>query len=280
MKYFFSDPELSFNQIVFEHRNKEYGAYDLRTESNRILAKSLFLSLAVIAGISLTAVVVSPKKAVIVDDIPIIHEFTPIPDFPEAPVKPDVVKLIVKTPPPAAQNVKTFDNREITPTRNVDDSKLTQKVPDDAIAGTKNNFDAKPAPVDFKLPINTDQGSGKTQGDDKPVKNNGSEIIDGNSLSVGADFIGGIDAFRNKVLNRFDTSDFVDEGLISTTITFIVERDGTISGIKADGKNTDFNQEAIRTVMNIKGKWSPGKDKSGNAVRSYFKFPIKMKFDQ
>lgn len=67
MKQLFFDPELRFNEILFEHRNKAYGAYDLRTESNRILAKSLFLSLAVIAGVSLTAMLVSPKAAEITE---------------------------------------------------------------------------------------------------------------------------------------------------------------------------------------------------------------------
>jgi len=66
-----------------------------------------------------------------------------------------------------------------------------------------------------------------------------------------------------------------------TTITFIVEIDGTISGIKANGTDADFNSEAIRTVKAIsaKGKWIPGKNKKGESVRSYFRFPISMKFE-
>jgi protein TonB len=52
-------------------------------------------------------------------------------------------------------------------------------------------------------------------------------------VDVEANFEGGIDAFRNKVMNKFDGSGFENEGSIKTTITFIVEMDGTISGIKA-----------------------------------------------
>ncbi|RZJ50516.1 MAG: energy transducer TonB, partial [Chryseobacterium sp.] len=67
--------------------------------------------------------------------------------------------------------------------------------------------------------------------------------------------------------------------VMKTTITFIVEKDGTISGLKADGRDSDFNAEALRTIKAVKGKWIPGKNKNGDAVRSYFKFPITMKFD-
>jgi len=282
MKQLFFDPELRFNEILFEHRNKAYGAYDLRTESNRILSKSLFLSLAVIAGVSLTAMLVSPKPTEITETEGLVIEVENVdrPDIDE-PLKPEPVKPIVKPAAPVVQDIKTFDNRELTPTRNADDSKLATKIPDDAVAGVKDNLDGKVIVQDnqpvIKLPISTDTGNKTT---DLPVTKPNNEVVDGGNLSVAADFVGGINSFRNKVIDKFDTSNFENESLIATTITFIVERDGSISGIKADGQNAEFNKEAIRTIMSIKGKWSPGKDKSGNIVRSYFKFPIKMKFDQ
>jgi protein TonB len=62
-------------------------------------------------------------------------------------------------------------------------------------------------------------------------------------------------------------------------VTFIVEKDGTISGLKANGKDVEFNNEAIRTIKNVKGLWKPAKNKQGEAVRSYFKFPITMNFE-
>lgn len=282
MKQLFFDPELRFNEILFEHRNKAYGAYDLRTESNRILSKSLFLSLAVIAGVSLTAMLVSPKDKIIEQTEGVFVDIEDIyqRDIDE-PLKPEPVKPIVKPAAPVVQDIKTFDNRELTPTRNADDSKLATKIPDDAVAGVKDNLDGKVIVQDnqpvIKLPTSTDTGNKTT---DLPVTKPNNEVVDGGNLSVAADFVGGINSFRNKVIDKFDTSNFENESLIATTITFIVERDGSISGIKADGQNAEFNKEAIRTIMSIKGKWSPGKDKSGNIVRSYFKFPIKMKFDQ
>ncbi|MFC3158778.1 hypothetical protein ACFOEQ_09795 [Chryseobacterium arachidis] len=100
-------------------------------------------------------------------------------------------------------------------------------------------------------------------------------------MSAEASFNGGIESFRNKVMNTFDGSGFDSGDVMKTTITFIVEIDGTISGIKANGADADFNNEAIRTIKTIsaKGKWTPGKNKQGESVRSAFKFPISMKFD-
>lgn len=278
MKHFFSDPELSFNKIVFEHRNKEYGAYDLRTEANAILAKSLFLSLAVIAGISLTAYIISPKAQNSTTIAEPEIKLTEV-DFRD-PIKHNVVVPPANVPPPAAPNVKTFNAQLVTPTNKADDSKYQINKPVDAVAGTVDNPDGNPI-VDQKPQTNPIPNT-QTQAIQGPaiVKAKDKGIVGTDGLSVPAKFDGGIDAFRNKILNKFDTEDFQNEEFISTIVTFVVEIDGSISNIKAEGKNTDFNKEAIKTVMEVKGKWSPGIDKDGDAVRSYFKFPIKMKFDQ
>ena len=88
-----------------------------------------------------------------------------------------------------------------------------------------------------------------------------------------ADFLGGINAFRNKVNENFDTSSVESESgeVIKGTITFVVETDGTISNVKVNGANADFNKEAEKTIKKIKGKWNPAK-LQGEKVRSYFRF--------
>ena len=63
-----------------------------------------------------------------------------------------------------------------------------------------------------------------------------------------------------------------------TTVSFTVERDGSLTDVKATGSNSDFNREAERAVKAIRGKWNPGKV-DGQAVRSKFRFPITMNFE-
>ncbi|KQT16798.1 hypothetical protein ASG31_10490 [Chryseobacterium sp. Leaf404] len=278
MRQFFSDPELSFNKIVFQNRNKAYGAYDLRTEYNRILAKAFFLSLTAIAGISLTAFVINSGREAAAVPTGTVIELTHV-DY-EEPVKPDVVKPITVTPP--AQNVKTYNAQELTPTRNADDSRVKTKKPDNAVAGTVDNptgvVPTTPNPQTDVTPNNN--STAQLPKADPVVPKAKPDVVGQGGLRVAADFDGGIDAFRNKVMNKFDTESFTDEEVLSTTVTFIVEKNGTISNLKANGKNAAFNKEAIRTIMEVKGKWSPGIDMDGDIVRSYFSFPIKMKFDQ
>ena len=62
-------------------------------------------------------------------------------------------------------------------------------------------------------------------------------------------------------------------------LKFIVEIDGSISNIEVEKGIVDFpeiDKEAIRVMNSYPGKWKPGKDK-GRYVRSYYRFPIRIK---
>ena len=94
-----------------------------------------------------------------------------------------------------------------------------------------------------------------------------------------AEFPGGINSFRSKVNSSFDTSVMDgDEGTVKTEVTFVVERDGSITDVKANGSNKDFNAEAIRTVKSIKNKWAPAKI-NGQSVRYRYRMPLTMQFE-
>ena len=64
--------------------------------------------------------------------------------------------------------------------------------------------------------------------------------------------------------------------MLSTTLSFIIEPDGTMSNILAEGENQSFNKEMERTLKTIKDKWIPAEVK-GKKVRSYYKMPIRMR---
>lgn len=281
MKQHNQNQEFRFNEVLFEHRNKEYGAYVLRNESDRILTKALFIGASLMAAVSITPFVISALKPVetITDGGYVLPPPVLIPDDPVAPpVKITPVK------PETAPNTKTFDSTVPTPSSTAQDNVKKDPVPDDAVAGFKDNFKGDPvAPNTPNVPTVT-VGTGPVMTTpplviSDPVDKN--KIAESGELGVEANFAGGIDSFRNKVMNSFDSSGFESEEVVKTTVTFIVEMDGTISGVKANGTNADFNNEAMRTIKMIsnKGKWIPAKNKKGEFVRSYFKFPISMKFE-
>lgn len=281
MKHQNQNQEFRFNEVLFEHRNKEYGAYVLRNESDRILTKALFIGVSLMAAVSITPAVISAFKSDVVvnrtgDDGKRIIKVVDVQEK-----DPPVVK-ITPVKPATAPDVKTFDSTVPTPSRNAPDNVKKDPIPDDAVAGFKNDFKGDGVPQNTYVPTTAPTG---------PVINiapptisepvDKTKIVDAGDLGVEAGFKGGIDSFRNKVMNSFDGSGFESEDVVKTTVTFIVEMDGTISGVKANGTNADFNNEAIRTVKLIsnKGTWIPAKNKKGEFVRSYFKFPISMKFD-
>ena len=113
---------------------------------------------------------------------------------------------------------------------------------------------------------------------------------------------GGIDGFRDLFLLNIDSDkidgyeDFPEEEkkeiqklisenkptpsvMLSTTLSFIIEPDGTMSNVLAEGENQSFNKEMERVVKeDIKDKWIPAEIK-GKKVRFYYNVPIKMRIE-
>lgn len=266
---FKSDQNNRFNEILFENRNKNYGAYVLRNQEGEILQKSLLIGVALFAAMALAPLLINSfsTKTVVTAPIPSSHTLKPVDQTPEK--KPEIVKPIV---PP---KVNSYDSRIATPTRNANEPKpLTKQEIEDAVPGVTRSLDNPPvsvvSPPQIEIPVVTTPPVVAP----KTVDNNPVTTVD-----VEAKFNGGIDVFRNKVVGNFDTGNFEGSGdLMKTVVTFIVEKDGTISNIKANGENSQFNKEAEKTIRSIKGKWTPAK-LNGENVRSYFKFPISMQFE-
>jgi hypothetical protein len=280
MKHIHQDQEFRFNEVLFEHRNKEYGAYVLRNESNKILTKALFVGVSLLAVVSMTPLLINAFKSDPAIDRtthggPHIFREVETPEKdPPAQVKPQ----------PAPEKVKTIDTTVPEPKAIVtNEKKDTPKDNLNAVASNQTS-QGKEVTTPTYVPTTPTIGTGPVINTAPPtipvVEKTDKNKIE-TELSAEANFGGGIESFRNKVMSNFDGSGFESDDVMRTTITFIVEIDGTISGIKANGTDADFNSEAIRTVKAIsaKGKWIPGKNKRGESVRSYFRFPISMKFE-
>ena len=262
------------DEVVFANRNKSYGAYALRNDYSNQLTKALFIGIAFFAAVSAVPLVMNAFKSEVL---------LPKDDFSGREI---LVINDTETPKPKPDNttparVKTVANPEVTPVREIRKNKTlpTKKDFEGAAVGTET----KPGPettISVAPPISVGPPSAT---DHQPVSppapvEDPNVIIDGAKADVAADFKGGINAFRQKVAQGFDTSSIDQSGVVSATITFVVEKDGSISNIKITGANADFNQEAERTVKSIKTKWTPAQLK-GKAVRSSFRMPISMRIE-
>ena len=268
----------TLDEIVFENRNKAYGAYDLRTNYRSMLTKAFILGTVLFCVAAITPFVIMKIKqmnakettevnANLIDILPeqeqIIEqpkdEPPPPPPPPKEEPKQEVIQNVVPEPVKAPKV-------ETPPPPISEQLKTTTGVV--AQEGVKTPAYAPPPPP-----------PGPTKSTTVEVKPQVSATQVYTEVEQLAEFPGGINKFRSSVQNNFDTGVMDgDEGVVKTTITFVVERDGSITDIKAEGPNKGFNSEAIRTVKSVKNKWSPAKI-NGQAVRYRYRLPLTMQFE-
>ena len=266
----------SLDEIVFEHRNREYGAYDLRTSYRKILTRSLIIGTVLFCLAAITPFVIMKIKQLAAPDKTEIDAKL-IEILPEEEVKEEIVEK-EETPPPPPPKVE-------------EKIEILQNVVPEPVKAPK--VETPPPPISEQLKTTTglinQEGVKQTAHIPPPVQAppkaaaveskapSTTEVYE--SVDQEAEFPGSLNSFRNKIAENFDNSAMEGgEGTLKTTVTFIVERDGTISDVKATGPNSDFNSEAVRTVKSIKSKWVPAKI-NGQPVRQRFRLPLTMNFE-
>ena len=264
----------NLDEIVFANRNKAYGAYSLRTQYSGDLTKALFVGVAFFASLSIIPLVVSAFSTETVIGTtdyndPRILVSVEVPDKPNPEVASTVPPDIKTVASPIFKPVREVKKETPVPTKkDFEGAAISDKTSD----GRETTIISVPPAI-----ITGPPAIAPVAPPAKPIDPN--EVFNPNSVDVAANFKGGIDAFRQKVAQGFDTESLGQEGaVVSGVITFVVETDGSISNIKISGTNSDFNKEAERTVKSIKSKWTPAQLK-GKAVRSSFRMPISMKIE-
>lgn len=270
---------LTLDEIVFENRNKEYGAYDLRHQYPRLLTKSfiigtaLFLLAALSPFIYLTIknLTAPPKQEVKAELVDILEE-EPIIEQPKEEEPPP-------PPPPPKEEPKIEVIQNVVP-EPVKAPKIETPPPPiskqlETTTGLNNQEGVK-APAYTPPPPPPSTG---TKASTVEVKaNNPNEIY--KDVDQSAEYPGGMGALRKFLGENFDTSLMEGgEGTLKAKLKFVVEKDGTVSAVTIEEKspNSDFNNEAIRVVKKLK-KWTPAK-RNGESVRSYYSVPFTMNFE-
>lgn len=94
------------------------------------------------------------------------------------------------------------------------------------------------------------------------------------------EFPGGFNAFRSLVASSFNGAVLKgDEKLLKTTLNFVIDVNGKVVDVIAQGDNEIFNKEATRTAkaVNLNQTWKPAM-KDGEPVRYRFKMPLQFSF--
>jgi periplasmic protein TonB len=261
--------------IIFEGRNKEYGAYDLRKTYNkrilRAIAGTLIVIVLLFAGYLISNLSGGPKKAaMVVEDVQledVKEEKKNEPPPPPPPkVEPPKVEMAKFTPP------KIVPDKEVKP----EEKPPEQEKLEDTKIGTVNQEGVKDDGI--AAPPVSDAGKGVVEA---PKKDDEDYDKTFTKVEIESEFPGGAAAwlrYLNKNLRYPD--DAVNNEIQGTVVVqFIVDKEGNVSDVQAISgpDNGGLREEAIR-VIKKSGKWTPAVQ-NGRQVKSYKKQPIVFKLE-
>ncbi len=254
--------------ILFENRNKTYGAYVLR----RTYAQRLYTSIGVTFGVALLSVLLMQIPAVrktgnVLITTPII-DITPISAEPNVTEQPKAPAKPASQPPPAQIDFATV---VIVPDLLVKPI-ATQDDLDNAAIGLSDepgDVTAGDAPVV--------SGDGNTNGNlpvaaSEPVKVVEPIILE--RSDVMPQFPGGDKAFQKFMHQNLRQPDDIAAGQqIRVLVRFVVDKNGVITEAQIIGAGRkDLDKEVMRVVGKMPD-WIPGKQK-GEPVAVYFNLPV------
>lgn len=258
--------------IIFEGRNKDYGAYDLRKSYNRRLIKSL-ISTALILVLLFIGYFLSgrtPRK----EAKPLYVTDTDLSQLQQE--KKEIPPPVV-IPPPKPQQIEI---KQFTPPKLVkEDVPQDEKPPEqteleDTKIGSVNQEGIKDDGI--VAPPISDGGKGVVEAP-KKEEDDADKIF--TKVEIESSYPGGDGAwarFLNKNLHYPDEA--LNNNIEGTVmVQFVVDQEGNVSDVQVVGGPTEggLREEAIR-VIRKSGKWTAAVQ-NGRKVKSYKRQPIGFK---
>ena len=230
--------------IIFEKRNKAYGAYNLRKYYPNRLKLALGFMLIIAAAFS---------------------AFTLLPDKDEHVITKPVAKAT-----PVNQKIQT--NRFIIVAKNEKSDTVKTILPTD-VTGSKNITNANPGLV-LVEPVKTDPGYGGSNLN--TPKTDITTPRDADAVDVLPSYPGGMDALRKFLQKHLQTPDELEGGQsVSVRVKFVVDYTGKLkSFVTVQDGGQAYNNEVVRVLKKMPD-WVPGKTKGEN-VSVYYVIPVRF----
>lgn len=265
----FSD---SWCGIIFDGRNQQYGAYELRKSNERNTLLAILLSVSFLSvGLNVILLDNDPKGNSIAainekeqeDSVRTFEVF----DLPPPPEDEPIASL----PPDKPMIIPPTNTIEFTIPEIVDDGLVVDAVPtQEAFENAQAGATTQTADSTAMAYIGETTSAGQT--------GSNANTIHG-WVEIMPEFYGGEAALMQFIKTNTVYPDIAREnGLEGTAyIQFVVDRDGSLTDVTV-GKGTFkcLNDEAMRVVKSMP-KWKPGKQ-NGEAVRVRFAIPIRFSF--
>jgi len=248
--------------ILFDGRNKQYGAYDLRkTYSKRItyaLVGTMVICLLLVVGSIIANSTKKSKAEIVIAEVNLENvkeEKKPEPPPPPPPPKqePPKVEMAKFTPPKIVKDEEVKPDEEIKEVEKLEDTKI----------GTINQEGAKDDGIVAPL---VEKGSGVVEAPKQEEDYDKVFTV----VQIAAEFPGGLPAWTKYLesnLNRdLPVENGAPPGKYTVVVSFIVSKTGDISDVTAENDpGYGTKAEAIRVIT--KGpKWKPAVQNGRNVI--------------
>ncbi len=245
--------------LLFEGKNKEYGAYDLRKTYNKRLKAGLIGMVAVVlllgGGTIISNSIKKPKTEIIAVDMSLENvqqedKKAPPPPPPPPKVEPPKVEVTKFTPPKIVKDAEVKDEDEIKDVEKLEDTKI----------GSFNQEGTK----DEGIVAPVEQSTGVAA----PPEEETDKIF--TVVQIPAEFPGGQSGwirYLERTLNRdLPVENGAPSGKYAVVVSFVVSRDGSISDVKAENDpGYGTKEEAVR-VITRGPKWKPAVQNGRNVI--------------
>lgn len=274
--------------VVFENRNKAYGAYELRKLGPKATNTALLIVMSIVAVFSIPSAMNlklfsgndAPKEEVafteevtledLAEKLPEEEEKPPVqeeaPKIAESKPALDVVALPEIKPVPKE---KAVEQEVATVEEATDKKKLIGPV---AMKGMKGGS------ITTEGKWGTKDVAGSATGSTKGVEGGtgtGDEIFE--SVEIQPEPPGGMAAFRKWIGDNYQyPSGAIDAGVKgAVNVSFVVEKDGSLTDIKVIRDLSYGTGQAAINLLKKAKKWSPG-IQNGRPVRVAYTLPIRL----
>ncbi|MBB2144453.1 TonB family protein [Pedobacter sp. LMG 31464] len=257
--------------LVFSNRNKNYGAYELRSQSSSILTKSLFIAASIFVMLFVGPVIYGKLHKEVVVKVEYDHPVTMA----------DPIHQMKKEEPKKEEPVKKAEPiKQQVEAKSVS---ISVKVVSDPVDDTPPPTTAQ---VQTSLVSSTPQEGAEGKGNAEPSPNTGGSGVgtakegkDDTEIYIGVEnypeFPGGMAAWSKFIQKNLRYPDMAQDAGVQGKVflSFVVEKDGSITDVKViKGIGYGCDDEAIR-VIKKSPKWVAGKQ-NNQTVRVRYNMPI------
>ncbi len=263
--------------IIFEGKNKDYGAYELRKTYNRRIMTAMMIMVALVLAVFIASAIakkieeMDAANVIAVKDLdleqapPPLEEPPPPPPPPKLPPPPPPVKTIQFTPPKVVK-----DEEVVKPPPEVEE--LEEAKVDVITQEGEKDLGIVAPPIEDKGTQIVEAPPAKEEDEDKVFT----------KVEIEASFPGGEGAWTRYVTKAIQQNiDELTEAGESgqCRVRFIVDKAGTVSEVEAlTMKGTKLAEVAVNAIR--KGpKWTPAQQ-NGRFVKAFREQPIQFKIEE